>query len=508
MKLAAVTVLAVSLASAVMAEMKPGFVVSSGPPFPIVADFNGDGLDDVIGERQVILNSGGSLTAQHDLGIPEGEKVVGVLDVNGDGRLDLLTMGETVKVPSYLPQPPMQTPGFRLYIANAQRMYSTGIGVSTGARPYIADVDSNGKDDFVVMGEVFDAQHRHQGVDVTVLRSRGDGTFDASPSFRIGTSPQITPDSRVQSGDLNHDGSTDLVIRTVSELVTLLGSGDGRFTVKSRYLPIGDAFGSQSMRIGDIDGDANLDVIMPAMRGVRVLFGDGRGNFTRSTRARIAKTHDLIGLPAGIYNGENAMQPRNVVLGHFTRDQLQIAAGTGEGDIVILGYEQGGLREVSRTVTEFWFLELRGGSFHGNGGTDLYAIGTLIWGEPWPKPRLFYGADDAIAAGTTTRSASRRRAAGFAPGVALRMQMQAECVDQAAERWSFAREGVFGVAQRGGATIEAVFDEEQIFYRMNAPFAGETVYGTLTEANGSWSGTTHVLTSCGWKAMTVTANME
>src|SRR6185436_10404625 len=263
--------------------------------------------------------SGGTLNEAQDLGIPEGEKVVGVLDVIGDGRLDLLTMGGTVRVPSYLPQPAMQTPGFRLYIADASRTYSTGIGVSSGARPYIADVDSNDRDDFVVMGEAWDAQHRLLGVDVTVLLSRGDGTFDALPSFRIASSPQVTPDSRVQSGDLNHDGSIDLVVRTTSELVVLLGSGDGRFTVKSRYLPVGDAFGSQSMRIGDIDGDSNLDVIMPAMRGVRVLFGDGRGNFPRSTRGRIAKTHDLIGLPAGIYNGENAMQPRNVVLGHFTR---------------------------------------------------------------------------------------------------------------------------------------------------------------------------------------------
>jgi len=299
------------------------------------------------------------------------------------------------------------------------------------------------------------------------------------------------------------------VVRTTSELVVLLGSGDGRFTVKSRYLPVGDAFGSQSMRIGDIDGDSNLDVIMPAMRGVRVLFGDGRGNFPRSTRGRIAKTHDLIGLPAGIYNGENAMQPRNVVLGHFTRgDQLQIAAGTGEGDIVILGYEQGTLREVSRTVTEFWFLELRGGSFHASGGTDLYAIGTLIWGENWPKPRLFYGPDELAAAGTAPRVSGRRRSAGLAPGMALRMQMRAECVDPVAGRWNFSREGIFGVAQQDGGTIEAVFDESQIFYRMTAPFSGETMYGVLEQADGAWSGTTQVLTSCGWKAMTVTANME
>jgi hypothetical protein len=219
--------------------------------------------------------------------------------------------------------------------------------------------------------------------------------------------------------------------------------------------------------------------------------------------------HDIIGLPGGVMDGANSAQPRNVVLGHFTRgDQLQIAAGTSEGDIVILGYEQGTLREVSRTVTEFWLLELRGGAFQGTGGTDLYVTGTLIWGENWPKPRLFYGPDELATGGAVARVSGRRRSSGLTPGMALRMQMQAECVDAVAGRWNFSREGVFGVAQQGGATIEAVFDESQIYYRMNVPFSVETMYGALEAANGSWSGTTNVLTSCGWKVMTVNAQIE
>ena len=94
------------------------------------------------------------------------------------------------------------------------------------------------------------------------------------------------------------------------------------------------------------------------------------------------------------------------------------------------------------------------------------------------------------------------------PGMALRMQMQAECVDAVAGRWNFSREGIFGASQRDGGTIEAVFDESQIYYRMTAPFSGETVYGVLEEANGSWNGTAQVLTTCGWKVMTVHAQIE
>ena len=96
----------------------------------------------------------------------------------------------------------------------------------------------------------------------------------------------------------------------------------------------------------------------------------------------------------------------------------------------------------------------------------------------------------------------------MSPRTRLQIQMQAECVAPVAGRWNFSREGLFGVAQEDGGSIEAVFAESEIHYRMTAPFSGETVYGVLEEANGSWSGTTQVLTSCGWKAMTVHAQIE
>lgn len=504
MRLLAVFVLAVSTAFAGMADMRPGFVVSSGAPFPIVADFNGDGLDDLFQGGQVLVNSGGAFGAPIDLGIGEGEKIVDVLDVNGDHRLDLLTIGSSVKVPANLPQPPMQAPGYRLYIANASRTYGAPIGVSSGPRPWVADVDGDDKDDFVVMGDIWETNKPSVATEVTVLRSLGNGTFQSLAPFRIAPMVQT-----VQRGDINHDGTTDLVVRAAGELVVLQGSGDGRFSVKSRYLPSNDAFASFSMKMGDIDGDSHLDVVIPGMRSVRVLFGDGRGNFQRTARGRLAKEHDIVGFPAGVPILENGMQPKNLVLGHFTRaDQLQIAAGTLEGDIVIFGYEQGTLREVSRTFTEFWLMELRAGRFHASGGTDLYVVGALIWGDNWPKPRLFYGPDELAAAGTSPRASGRRRSAGMTPGMALRMQMQADCVDAVAGRWNFSREGIFGTAQQDGGTIDAVFDESQIYYRMTAPFSGEPMYGVLEAANGSWNGTTQVLTSCGWKVMTVHAQIE
>ena len=512
MKRAMVFVLTLLFASAAIAQLTSGIIVSSGAPFPIVADFNGDGLDDLIQERNVILNNGMSLAEVRDLGLGD-EKVIGVLDANGDHLLDLLTEGSTVRVPANLPQPPIQGPGYRLYLADASHHYSTAIAISSGARPYIADVDGDGKDDFVLFAEVRKNGYP-VGTDVTVLRSRGDGTFDALEPFRIiGDSPQIMPSHRVLSADLNHDGKPDLVIRCVQDLVVLLGTGGGRFSVKNRHLPQNENFGTQSARLGDVDGDGNPDVILPAYRGIRVFFGDGRGNFTRTAQASIARTHE-IELPPDLafLNTRNINEPRDLALGHFTRsDRMQIAAGTLEGDLVVFSYERGGLQEVSRTRTEFWHIDVRSGHFRGSGtGDDVYVTGTFIWGEMYPRPRLFNGFDTPPALVNSDPLASRRRATGpvASDSSSLQMQMQGDCIDEAAGQWRFSREGVFGLAKRGDTTIEAVFDGPQIYFRLSAPYATEPAYVVLNEENGSYSGTANVMTTCGRKVMTVSAKAE
>jgi hypothetical protein len=246
---------------------------------------------------------------------------------------------------------------------------------------------------------------------------------------------------------------------------------------------------------------------MPALRGIRVLFGDGRGNFPRSAQAKIAKTHE-IDLPPGLgfLAPANINEPRDLALGHFTRnDRMQIAAGTVEGDLVVFSWEQNQLKEVSRNRTEFWHLDIRSGSFRGT-GSDLYVMGTLIWGENWPRPRLFLGANTFATFDGPASQSSRRRTSQPGPSdLSLRIEMRGECINEAPAQWRFTRDGIFGSAKHGETTIEAVFDGPSIYYRLNAPYAKEPVMGTLTDENGSYAGTAQVLTDCGTKVMTVSA---
>jgi hypothetical protein len=257
----------------------------------------------------------------------------------------------------------------------------------------------------------------------------------------------------------------------------------------------------------DVDGDGNLDIAVAAWRSIRVFFGDGHGHFPRVTKTAIPKLHEGDYWP-GVYYDDHTQQPRDLAIGHFTRsDRNQIAAGMLEGDLVVFDWEQGALKEVSRTRTEFWALDIRPGSFHGKGALDdVYVMGTLIWGDPFPRPRLFNGTEGAA----TIDAPVRRRAMGRAPVLAsaLRIQISGECIEDSADLWSFARDGVFGRSQRGDTTIDAAFDGDQIYFRLAAPFLTNAARGILTGSNGSYSGSAAVQTSCGWKALNITATAE
>jgi hypothetical protein len=519
MRLAAIAVVALSLATAGLAQLTPGTVVRSGQAFPVVADFNGDGLDDLVQERNVLLNNGGSFGEPRDLALPSAERVIGVLDVNGDHLPDLLTLETSaIAPPSLSPQPGREEPLYRLYIGNAARHYAKGIPVASGPQPYVADVDGDSKDDLVIFTPVRPDGVRTTAMDTSVLRSLGNGTFERLAPFRIPADPQIVPDYRILTGDLNHDGLPDLVIRAASDLVVLRGLGGGRFAVESRYLPQTPRLGGWSTRLADIDGDANLDVIMAAQRSVRVLFGDGRGKFPRSATAPVAKLHDIAGLPAGLaglLHVDDLNQPRNVAIGHFARgDREQVAVGTVEGDLVVFSYERGALREVSRTITDFWGLDIRPGSFRNDGGTGVYVVGSLVWGSG-PQPRVF-DATISSAAQVAEPAPARRRASGpvaaAGPGAAattsLRVELSGACMASAQDRWTFAREGSFGIAHQGETNVEAVFDGADIYYRLSAPYLPQTIQGVLTEANGAYSGNVMVVTSCGLNTVSVTARPD
>ncbi|HEY6842704.1 MAG TPA: VCBS repeat-containing protein [Thermoanaerobaculia bacterium] len=509
MKIAAVCLFTLLTVTAAFAQLTPGVVVAKGDPFPIITDFNGDGLDDLVNETNVMVSDGTAFSAPRDFGLRNMERVIGVLDVNGDRIPDLLTQIDPIVAP---PSAGGGTSGARtyfLYLGNASGKYANPTRIDAGPPPYIADVNGDGKDDLLVMTYIRDANNRDLGEDVTVMLSNGDGTFTSLAPFRIPADPQ-TSDQRLLTADFNHDGQADIVLRMPEDLVILMGSGGGKFRVVDHFVPENMQYGWWSTKVGDIDGDGNEDIVMVGWRSMRVLFGDGHGAFPRMATANIARLHDASSPSWFPVDVDKLNQPRDLAVGHFTSSsRMQIAAGMSEGDIVVFEFQDGALREVARTPTEFWATAIRSGHFHNPTISDVYAMGTLIWGDPYPRPHVFNGSDSEPAATESVPAiAVRGRAQRMMnpAGSALNVQIGGDCIAATSARFVFAREGIFGSAQTGNTTIEAVFDGTNIYYRLTAPYLQVPISSSLAKnADGTFSGTALVTTSCGVTTMSMTA---
>jgi len=112
----------------------------------------------------------------------------------------------------------------------------------------------------------------------SILRNRGDGTFDPPQPFYVETFDQFALDD----GDIDRDGDQDLVlVGTGNRINVFLNDGAGEIAF-STWHPLG-SFTSLGARIllADLDADGAPEAIFPEVNGVSVLVlrNDGAGGF-------------------------------------------------------------------------------------------------------------------------------------------------------------------------------------------------------------------------------------
>ncbi len=288
-----------------------GQQLEQGPPdnhrTAIVADFDGDGIDDVVigtlgSFDQLYVNDGtGGLTASNQpLGELDTEHITAG-DFDGDGDLDLMLSvtgsqfaivlndgtGGFGSPTNFGPQ----AAGVGTVVGDfdldgdldvvltgsgsANMLYvNDGTGTFTNANVWLGnnahevaagDIDGDGDLDVVFAGTGTTA----------VWTNNGDGTFAPAGTFGPGSVD-------IALGDVDTDGDLDVAIAGTTDSTIWLNNGTGSFTNGGQLLGVG---GTTAVEFGDIDGDGDVDLaIADAAAPVALYTNDGTGNFTQSSQ--------------------------------------------------------------------------------------------------------------------------------------------------------------------------------------------------------------------------------
>jgi hypothetical protein len=243
----------------------------------IAADFNKDGLNDLAAVNttsatvSVFLQmANNTFAAKVDYAVGATANDLLVADINGDGMLDIVTVGGASI--SLLPGAANGTFGTKTDTAVTGLV--AGTAIATG------DFDGDAKPDIVVVGS---------GLTAYVLKNNGTtpGYFASAPTNTLVTA---SAPNDVAVGDLDKDGKPDIFVTnsgTVQNSVSFFKNGGTTFAAKADTGTSGmNPFG---LFVIDLDGDGNLDIVTvnKTSNNASILKGNGT-TLTTGTTANTA----------------------------------------------------------------------------------------------------------------------------------------------------------------------------------------------------------------------------
>ena len=206
-------------------------------------------------------------------------------DVNGDGKLDIITSNADGTI-SVLLNKGKGTFGPAVITTSL-----VGLGNPYGNSLTVADFNGDGKADIAVANYGWNSSN---GNGVFVLLGNGDGTFKAP--ITVTAAPVYNYTYTLAAGDFNKDGKMDLLVTLMGQCPAdahgsaayafLQGHGDGTFTAG----PMNCIGGNYPMYpvVADLNGNGKLDAFIPLLQsetnialGPALLEGNGNGTFNR-----------------------------------------------------------------------------------------------------------------------------------------------------------------------------------------------------------------------------------
>lgn len=244
--------------------------VAGAPAFVESGDLNGDGIPDLVvgGAAVYILIGNGDGTFRAGVSIPKTAPQFVLSDVSGDGHPDLVVPGGSVSV--------WYGAGDGTFPAHIDLQRTSTWPFASVA---VTDVNRDGIPDIVAAapGEDYDA-FPPPNRSVSIFLGFGQGSFYSEVTTAAAGAPTF-----VASGDLNGDGSSDLVVTNVAAKVfsVYLTNGDATFGL-ARDFACGSA--PYTIETADFNRDGRMDLATSDHDGgVSILLGRGGGDLQPAT---------------------------------------------------------------------------------------------------------------------------------------------------------------------------------------------------------------------------------